>query len=140
MKLLSFITLLVLPMSLALGATEGRQIAASSVSLETGDYVWHPETSPVGAVVIIVSLPDQVLTVYRNGIRIGRSTISSGKSGHDTPTGIFTILQKKSPASLEYFSWSADAIHGTPDLEWCCDAWWRIARPCRLPWLRASTA
>jgi hypothetical protein len=33
--------------------------------------------------------------VYRNGIRIGRSTISTGTAGHPTPTGIFAILQKK---------------------------------------------
>ena len=32
--------------------------------------------------------------MLRNGIRIGVSTISSGKEGHDTPTGVFTILQK----------------------------------------------
>ena len=28
-------------------------------------------------------------------MRIGRSSISSGKPGHDTPTGVFPILQKK---------------------------------------------
>jgi len=33
--------------------------------------------------------------VYRNGVRIGRSTVSTGKKGHPTPTGMFTILQKK---------------------------------------------
>ena len=33
--------------------------------------------------------------VYRNGIRIGVSTVSTGTKRHATPTGIFTILQKK---------------------------------------------
>ena len=33
--------------------------------------------------------------VYRNGVRIGRSTVSTGKKGYTTPTGMFTILQKK---------------------------------------------
>lgn len=42
--------------------------------------------------VILASLPDQVLYVYRNGVRIGHSTVSAGKS---TPTGVFTILEKK---------------------------------------------
>jgi len=41
-----------------------------------------------------VSIPEQTLYVYRNGVRIGRSTVSTGKSGHRTPTGVFTILQK----------------------------------------------
>ena len=105
------------------GSTEGRQMPKSAVYLDPGDYVWHPETSPVGAVVIIVSLPDQMLAVYRNGIRIGRSTISSGKSGHDTPRGIFTILQKNvrhhsnifhgaSMPYMERLTWSGVAMHG----------------------------
>src|SRR5271165_7144200 len=44
---------------------------------------------------ILVSLPDQLLYVYRNGVRIGRSTVSTGKPGKSTPTGVFTVLQKK---------------------------------------------
>jgi hypothetical protein len=57
--------------------------------------LWHPEISPAGPVVIIVSLPEQEMYVYRNGVRIGSSTISTGTKGHPTPTGMFTILQKK---------------------------------------------
>jgi hypothetical protein len=57
--------------------------------------VWHPEVSPAGPVVILVSLPDQILYVYRNGVRIGRSSVSSGKAGKQTPTGVFTVMQKK---------------------------------------------
>ncbi|MBV9490986.1 MAG: L,D-transpeptidase [Verrucomicrobia bacterium] len=63
-------------------------------SLKPGDYVWKPEVSPAGPVVIIVSVPEQTLYVYRNGVRIGRSTVSTGKAGHATPTGVFTVLQK----------------------------------------------
>jgi lipoprotein-anchoring transpeptidase ErfK/SrfK len=44
---------------------------------------------------IAASLPDQLLYVYRNGVRIGRSTVSTGKPGKSTPTGVFTVLQKK---------------------------------------------
>src|ERR1700756_5757775 len=74
--------------------TQGRAQPPFS-ALGTGDYVWEPEVSPTGPVVIIVSLPDQTLYVYRNGVRIGRSTVSTGTKGHPTPTGMFTILQKK---------------------------------------------
>src|SRR3546814_504020 len=63
--------------------------------LEPGDYTWHPEASPAGEVVILVSLPRQEMNVYRGGVRIGRSSVSTGKPGHDTPTGVFPILQKK---------------------------------------------
>ncbi|MCL8396348.1 L,D-transpeptidase family protein, partial [Pseudomonas aeruginosa] len=44
--------------------------------------------------VLVVSLNEQRAYVYRNGIAIGLTTISSGKAGHETPTGVFTILQK----------------------------------------------
>lgn len=69
-------------------------------TLEPGEYLWHPEVSPSGPVVIVVSLPEQKAHVYRNGLRIGVSTISSGKPGHSTPTGEFPILQKR----VEHYS------------------------------------
>lgn len=59
-----------------------------------GEFSWHPELSPAGNVVVVVSIPEQRAHVYRNGIRIGVSTCSTGRTGHDTPTGVFTILQK----------------------------------------------
>jgi lipoprotein-anchoring transpeptidase ErfK/SrfK len=60
-----------------------------------GDFDWNPERSLAGDVVIVVSLPQQLVHVYRGGVRIGESTISSGRPGHDTPPGVFTILQKQ---------------------------------------------
>ena len=66
-----------------------------SLDLKAGDYQWTPEISPAGPLVVVVSLPAQRAHVYRNGIRIGVSTISSGKPGHETPTGVFPILQKR---------------------------------------------
>jgi L,D-transpeptidase catalytic domain len=75
--------------------TKGREVAPLTSVLKPGDYVWRPEVSPAGPVVILVSLPDQLLYVFRNGVRIGRSTVSSGKPGRRTPTGVFTVLQKK---------------------------------------------
>jgi hypothetical protein len=77
------------------GHTKGRAVEPFTPEFKPGDYVWHPEISPAGPVVIIVSLPEQKMYVYRNGIRIGRSTVSTGTKGHPTPTGMFTILQKK---------------------------------------------
>ena len=67
---------------------------APPLSLKPGEYLWMPELAPKGPVVIVVSLPEQMAYVYRNGVRIGATTVSSGKKGHETPTGVFTILQK----------------------------------------------
>lgn len=64
-------------------------------SPKPGEFVWKPELAPRGPVVVVASLPLQQLHVYRNGVRIGASTISSGKAGHETPVGVFTILQKR---------------------------------------------
>jgi lipoprotein-anchoring transpeptidase ErfK/SrfK len=77
------------------GHTKGRAVQPFTPALKPGDYAWHPEVSPAGPVVVYVSLSDQVLYVYRNGLRIGRSTVSTGKADKVTPTGVFTVLQKK---------------------------------------------
>ena len=73
---------------------------APVATLEPGEFLWHPEVSPSGPVVVVVSLPEQRAHVYRNGLRIGVSTVSSGKPGHSTPTGVFPILQKR----VEHYS------------------------------------
>jgi len=62
--------------------------------LKPGEYVWEPELSPEGPVAVLVSLPEQMGHVYRNGLEIGVTTVSSGRKGHRTPTGVFVILQK----------------------------------------------
>ncbi len=107
---------------LAENFTKGTEQAPFTPTLKAGDYVWKPEVSPAGPVVIIVSVPEQTLFVYRNGIRIGRSTISSGKRGHRTPTGVFTVLQKDvehhssiyngaSMPFMERLTWDGIALH-----------------------------
>ena len=89
-------TLSCAPMVIAAnGHTKGRQLKPFAPAAKPGDYTWHPEVSPAGPVVILVSLPHQLMYVYRNGVRIGRSTVSTGTRGHETPTGVFTVLQKK---------------------------------------------
>ncbi|MDS9469986.1 L,D-transpeptidase [Paracoccus sp. MBLB3053] len=75
------------------GAAVG-QVVIDADNLKPGEFTWHPENAPQGGVAVIVSLPEQRVHVYRNGIRIGVSTCSTGKKGHETPTGVFTILQK----------------------------------------------
>ncbi len=103
-------------------ATTTIDAATAEPVLAPGDYEWHPERSPAGEVAIVVSLPEQEVHVYRGGIRIGRSTISSGRSGHETPSGVFTILQKQrehhsnlyNDASMPYMerlTWDGIAMH-----------------------------
>lgn len=80
-------------------AATSTEIDARSVqpadSLQPGEFSWKPELAPPGQLVIVVSIPEQRAHVYRNGVRIGVSTVSTGTPEHPTPTGTFEILQKK---------------------------------------------
>jgi hypothetical protein len=74
-----------LPLSRAANFTKGRAVAPFTPEFKPGDYIWDLEVSPAGPVVVIVSLSEQRIYVYRNGVRIGRSAVSTGTRGHTTP-------------------------------------------------------
>lgn len=91
--------------------------------LKAGEYWWTPELAPGGPLVIVVSLPEQRARVYRNGIRIGVTSISSGRRGYETPPGVYAILQKRrehysnlyDDAPMPYMqrlTWDGVALHG----------------------------
>jgi L,D-transpeptidase catalytic domain len=107
-------------------ALAGRRTSAAAVAaikvLKPGEFVWRPEVSPRGPVVIVVSLPEQLVHIYRNGVEIGVSTCSTGKPGHRTPTGVFTILQKREVhfsstynnapmPNMQRLTWQGIALH-----------------------------
>ena len=75
--------------------TQGTPTGKPTGPLKPGEYWWHPEISPQGPLMVLISIPQQTMHVYRNGILIGRSTVSTGSKGHDTPGGVFSILEKK---------------------------------------------
>ena len=86
----------------AVGPAYPQQVDVSSGSvveivakLKPGQYVWAPEIAPEGPMLLIVNLKSQRAVLYRNGVPIGASTVSTGRPGRETPIGIFTILQKK---------------------------------------------
>jgi hypothetical protein len=92
-------------------------------SLKPGEYVWRTEAKPVGPTDVVVDLSRQMAFVYRGGSLVAASTISSGKSGHDTPVGHFPILEKNrthksnrySDAPMPFMqrlTWSGVALHG----------------------------
>jgi hypothetical protein len=115
--------------------TEGVRVSPETVKLKTGEYVWEPERAPDGPLLIVASTTEQVAYVYRNGIRIARSSVSTGRPGHRTPTGVFTILEKEvhhtssiyKGAEMPYMervTWGGIALHagdlpGYPDSHGC---------------------
>ena len=115
--------------------TEGVRVSPETVTLKPGEYVWEPERAPEGPLLIVASITEQVAYVYRNGIRIARSSVSTGRPGHRTPTGVFTILEKEvhhtssiyKGAEMPYMervTWGGIALHagdlpGYPDSHGC---------------------
>jgi lipoprotein-anchoring transpeptidase ErfK/SrfK len=63
--------------------------------LEPGEYLWEPDGAPAGPIRIVIDLRAQHLYVYRGGVEIGRSFVLYGADNKPTPTGTFSILQKK---------------------------------------------
>jgi hypothetical protein len=77
------------------GAKTSAPVDLPPGELKPGEFIWAPEAVPSGPLVMVISLDEQLAYVYRNGLRIGVSTVSTGKKGRETPTGVFTILQKQ---------------------------------------------
>jgi hypothetical protein len=72
-----------------------RSVVQTITTLKAGQYVWAPRASPEGPMLMIVNLSTQRALLFRNGVPIGATTVSTGKTGHGTPTGVFTVLEKQ---------------------------------------------
>jgi hypothetical protein len=116
--------------------------AKASVPLDTplnqlkkGEFLWLGEAVTTGPVAMVVSITEQRAYVYRNGVLIGATTVSTGRPGHPTPTGVFTVLQKQrehrstiydgAPMPyMERLTWGGIALHagglpGYPESHGC---------------------
>jgi hypothetical protein len=63
--------------------------------LGPGQFVWEPRAASNGPLFMVIDLTRQRALLYRDGVPIAASTISTGSKGRETPTGVFTILQKE---------------------------------------------
>ena len=115
--------------------TSPPELARAADKLKPGQWVWAANVAPAGPILVYVDLSRQLATVYRNGVRIGISTVSTGKEGYETPTGVFTILQKDAThhsnkynnAAMPYqerLTWDGVALHagglpGYPESHGC---------------------
>ena len=102
--------------------TKGTPTGKPTGPLKPGEYWWKPQLSPSGPLMVLVSVPEQTMHVYRNGILIGRSTVSTGSKGHATPGGVFSILEKKQEhyskkynnapmPNMQRLTWTGIAMH-----------------------------
>jgi len=80
---------------------------------------------PKGPLQIIVSIADQHVTLYSNGVRVVQSPVSTGVAGYPTPMGVFSVIQKDryhrsniySNAPMPFMqriTWSGIAMHEGP--------------------------
>src|SRR5206468_712019 len=76
-------------------STDERGITEADASrLEPGEFIWKPWLAPYGRMTVVVNLHAQRASIYRDGVPIGATTISSGRRKYRTPTGVFRILEK----------------------------------------------
>jgi hypothetical protein len=120
------------------------ELARRAELLKPGQWVWAPAIAPAGPLLVYVDLSRQLATIYRNGVRIGVSTVSTGKPGHETPVGVFTILEKNvehhsnayNNATMPYqqrLTWDGVALHagglpGYPESHGCVHLPYAFAR------------
>jgi lipoprotein-anchoring transpeptidase ErfK/SrfK len=146
MKALAFATLLgaaTLGLAAPVFAEEGPgtiAVAQAAAALAPNRFVWADpsvtQADPIAQpVTVVVSLPMQRAYVYRGDTMIAAATVSTGKDGKDTPTGIFPILQKRemhrsnlynaAPMPfMQRLTWDGVALHagnnpGFPDSHGC---------------------
>lgn len=125
MRLKSLLVVFLLALAgvvLARSAKVSSPVDLPPAELKPGEFIWAPEAVPAGPLVMVISLDEQRAYVYRNGLRIGVSTVSTGKKGMETPTGVFTILQKHKEHKsnlyddapmpfMQRLTWSGVALH-----------------------------
>lgn len=85
---------------------------------------WFTNETSKDPVHIIVSLPKQQMTVYKGDKVLTTSKVSSGKAGYSTPSGVFSILERKprhysniyrgAPMPfMQRLTWSGIALHAS---------------------------
>jgi L,D-transpeptidase catalytic domain len=72
----------------------GKTGASSTLAPAEVQFEWHPEDAPTGPVSIILSTSDQKLYVYRNGIEIGRASVSTAGLGQGLGSHVYSALDK----------------------------------------------
>lgn len=117
------------------GAQTSVAIDTPTNRLKKGEFLWIGDTVTSGPLLMVVSITEQRGYVYRNGILIGATSVSTGRPGHPTPTGVFTVLQKQQEHRstiydnapmpyMERLTWGGVALHagglpGYPESHGC---------------------
>jgi lipoprotein-anchoring transpeptidase ErfK/SrfK len=63
--------------------------------LKPGQYLWREVPESAGPERVVISIGDQLVFLYRGDALMAVATISTGRDDKPTPTGIFSVLDKK---------------------------------------------
>ena len=63
--------------------------------LKPGQYLWRDVPEAAGPERLVISLSDQLAYLYRGESLVAVATISTGRDDKPSPTGIFSVLDKK---------------------------------------------
>jgi hypothetical protein len=63
--------------------------------LKPGQYVWRDVPESAGPERVVISLSDQTAYLYRGDSLMAAAAISTGRDDKPSPTGIFSVLEKK---------------------------------------------
>ena len=80
------------------------------------------QIAPKGPLIISISIANQHLTVFDQGVAVAHAPVSTGMAGHPTPMGVFSVIQKQkwhesniySGAPMPFMqriTWSGVAMH-----------------------------
>jgi lipoprotein-anchoring transpeptidase ErfK/SrfK len=58
-------------------------------------HSYWSDQQPAEPLRVRIDLSDQTASFYRGGAKVGQSRVATGLAGHSTPTGSFSILEKK---------------------------------------------
>lgn len=99
----------------------------SAVNARPARHAHYPRQSRVAStpVLAIISLSEQRISIYDAAGKILDAPVSTGATGHETPAGIYSILQKEEDhhsnlyddASMPYMqrlTWTGMALHAGP--------------------------
>jgi hypothetical protein len=70
-------------------------VVERAARLGPGQFVWDAKAASTGPLFLVIDLTRQRAMLYRDGVPIAASAISTGSKGRETPTGVFPILQKE---------------------------------------------
>ncbi|WP_222931902.1 L,D-transpeptidase family protein [Sphingomonas sabuli] len=82
------------------GAAHAAEIPSASLEVQAkalpqGQYFWASNAPQNGPLLLTIDLTEQRIRVYRDGVLFAASATSTGSEGRETPTGVFTILEKQ---------------------------------------------